>query len=287
MLHLENKNIYQFLFLGGILGEVLEKKYIGNYLKENCDLFKENGINNTTYKTLPSKRSAKDNSIILLSLIEKLVRKTTKKIIIFAHSKACLEVLLALKADHELFKKSVHKIILTQPPLKGAPYFKSYHSKILDRVWPGFSCLTQNYYKEDIQDVLIKNPKYESYIEENLLIIKGYKENFKNVSWIIKLPYSLCRSLGDHSDGLVRIQDQEIEIEKYNSILLQLDHSDLYCSNRLSNLSKASRKEVFTKLLDWAINNKHICINSMPKEVQFNEINEAPLLFKHLGSHKA
>jgi len=249
-LDIHELNRYQYLFLGGILGEALEKKYIGNYLVENCEELKKLGVLNTTYKTLSSKKSAKENAKTLLEILNNHYQKHKKKIILFAHSKACLEAILAIKENKKVYTEIVEKTILTQPPLKGAPYFNKGFTKVLDKTWPGFSCLTKDYYKNEIEEVLIHDQSLKEYIRKNILVIKGYKDNISDVSWIIKLPFLMCKTLGDYSDGLVRLKDQGLEREYYQTITLNIDHSDLYCSTKLSNISSNTRNKIFFQIFN-------------------------------------
>ena len=69
-------NQYQYLFLGGILGEILELPFIGNYLKVNKEILENEGISDIDYRTLSSLRLAHKNAIELNKIIEsKFIRK--------------------------------------------------------------------------------------------------------------------------------------------------------------------------------------------------------------------
>jgi len=267
-------NNYQYLFLGGILGEVLELSYVGNYLKENKQLFLISGIKHVDYKTLSSKNCAATNASELLEIIKKIHFKNKKKVVIFAHSKGTLETILAMGQGSRVFLDSVHKVILTQAPLDGAPYIPKLIGKVLKPFWPGLQSLSKSNYQKDFTNILVRNNELQDFIKNDLLMIKGYKTDFSNVSWIIKAPFLLTRMTGHMSDGLVRYQDQCFHTENYQQITLNIDHSDLFCSSRLSNLDNKSRREIFAQLLAWIANETPVTHNNMPAAVQFSTANK-------------
>ena len=153
-----------------------------------------------------------------------------------------------------------------QPPLKGAPYLGKTFNKVLDKSWPGVSCLAKDHYTKELENILIYNQSLNPFIEKNLLIIKSYKESVKDVSWILRVPYLIIKSVGYNSDGLVRYKDQSMRIERYQHMTLNLDHSDLFCSGKFSNLSTNARSGIINNILNWAINEEVLKYSNMPKE---------------------
>ncbi len=242
---------YQYLFLGGILGEILSLNFVGNYLKENKKILRAAGLNNAETMTLNSLKSAAQNAKTLTNVI---LNKSSldKKIIIFAHSKACLEVILCLKDNLPLFQKNVHKIICVQPPFQGSSLFEelSFLSP-LGSVWPGLKSLKKNFYSEILFKEFTSNVEIQDYIKNNLLVVKGYKE--KNVSWIIKPSHRFLRQKGRASDGLVILEDQVIPFSNYKEIIMEIDHSDLFTSTLLSNQSTKFRERIMKDLINWAV----------------------------------
>lgn len=245
-------NHYQFLFFGGILGEILELPFVGNYLKENKKILSELGIKTVHHHTLSSMKSAHTNSQTILDLIQKYYKKNRKPIILFCHSKGCLEVLLAIGEDLKGFKKCVHKIICVQPPFQGASVTDFVGMKQLSYLWPGLFCLKKNYYTEKLENDLVNDQENHAYLQKHVLVIRGHHPYQSDVSWIIRPSHFFLKNAGA-SDGLVHLADQAIPEAKYHQITLEMDHSDLFTSNLLSNKSNHFRRELMAKLINWAI----------------------------------
>jgi hypothetical protein len=278
----ENINEFQYLFLGGICGEILEPNFVGNYLFENKKMFEMAGVQDITCKTLSTYNCADTNSNILIKLIEEIHLKHNKKIILFAHSKGTLETILTLGKHSKSFLSKIHKAILTQPPLNGVPYIPKAFKKIFKPLMPGVHCLTENNYKDQLNEILLERSDLRDFVTKKLLVIKGHKSEFLDVSWTLKIPYLVNKLTKRKTDGLLSIEDQTFHTEDYHNITLNIDHSDLFCSSKVSNISNHTRKRIFSSLMDWAINQKKISVSDMPKNVQYRIDKNSPRLLNKI-----
>lgn len=245
---------YQFLFLGGILGEFLELPFVGNYLKENVAILKELGVEHVDFKTLSSLKSADSNSYELNELIESKYIKNKKKIILFCHSKACLEALHALEKDLLLFEKCVHRIICVQPPFLGSKLLKSGAVKKVSTIWPGLKSLTEGHYRSFYEEKIAANAAINQYLKERLLVVKGSSTRSRDVAWIIRPSHFLMKRFsGAKNDGLVGLQEQTIPNVEYAETQLEMDHSDLFTAGILSGKDNAFRTNVMRDLINSSV----------------------------------
>lgn len=247
-------NDYQYLFLGGILGEILELSFVGNYLKENKSILEAEGVTHVDYKTLSSLRSAHRNAIELTEIIESKYIQHKKKLIIFCHSKACLEVMVALKRDLMLFEKTVHRVICVQPPFQGSSMMNSLPLSGLGRAWPGLKSLTKNFYSDFFQTELVGHEERHEYIKKHLLVVRSYRSRSRDVSWIIRPSHFIMkRAGGEVTDGLVSYEEQMIPNAEYEEKVLEMDHSDLFTSGILSSKSTEFRKTLMKDLINSSL----------------------------------
>lgn len=241
---------YQYLFLGGILGEVLELPFVGNYLKENKILLEQQGVTDIHCHTLNSFKSADDNAHTLNELIVARYLKSKKKLIIFCHSKACLEALLAVNVDLILFKKAVHRIICVQPPFQGSSVLDGFLLKQICRTWPGLKSLSKNAYSKKLSLELLGDADKHAYLEKHLLVIKAYSPRSRDVSWIIRPSHFIMKRTGKPNDGLVELNDQVLPEAKFRELEMEMDHSDLFTSKRLSSKGSEFRLNLMVKIIN-------------------------------------
>ena len=250
-------NDYQYLFLGGILGELIGLPFAGNYLGINKSILKKLGVRNIECMTLNSYKNAEENAENLTIHINRLYKKHKKPLVIMAHSKACLETILSMMNHMTVFEDKVAKIICVQPPFQGSSIFEKYDFlKHINPYWPGLKCLEANYYSELFEKKLVPNQAAQSYMKENLLVIRGYKAKSRDVSWIIRPSHFMMKRTGHLNDGLVKLKDQMIPFAEYREIVMDMDHSDLFTSTFLSNRDDNYRKKVLSDLVNWVIDSE-------------------------------
>ncbi|MBA2403467.1 MAG: hypothetical protein H0V66_01740, partial [Bdellovibrionales bacterium] len=244
-------NDYQYLFLGGIMGELLSLPFVGNYLKVNRKILRGLGVKDIECMTLNSYKSACENSNTLVTLIDRLYKKNKKPLVIMGHSKACLELVIGMIDHLPVFQEKVKKVICVQPPFQGSSVFEKYDFlKHANPIWPGLKCLEANHYSDLFAEKLIPNPEAQDYMRHHLLVIRGFKANSRNVSWIIRPSHFVMKRTGSHNDGLVKLKDQIIPFAEYREIVMDMDHSDMFTSTLLSTRSDDYRKKVMSDLIN-------------------------------------
>ncbi len=190
----DEANQYQYLFLGGIIGEILSLPFVGNYLKVNRKILKDLGIESTEHLTLNSFNAAHENAPELAKVIRRLHDKNKKPLIILGHSKACLELICCMIENLPLFKEVVKKVICVQPPFRGSSIFEKYnYLKFAYPLWPGLKCLREDFYTNLYFEKIPTDKSLQGYMAENLIVIKGHQTNSDNVSWIIKPSHSIMK----------------------------------------------------------------------------------------------
>jgi hypothetical protein len=250
-------NDYQYLFLGGIMGEILSLPFVGNYLKVNRGILRTLGVKNIECMTLNSYKSALDNAKSVTVLINRLYKKHKKPLVIMGHSKACLEIIISMTENLPVFQEKVKKVICVQPPFQGSSVFEKYNFlKHANPFWPGLKCLEHKHYSDLFTEKLVSNKDAQDYMRDNLLVIRGFKADSRNVSWIIRPSHFLMKRTGHHNDGLVKLKDQIIPFAEYKEIVMDMDHSDMFTSTLLSTRGDDYRQKVMSDLINWVIDSE-------------------------------
>lgn len=246
-------NDFQYFFLGGILGEILELPMVGHYLKENKRILREMGVQDIHCMTLNSLYSAHRNAKSLAKILKKEFQIRKKKIIIFAHSKACLEVLIALQEEYDFFNSAVERIICVQPPFQGAEILDTSILKPLLKVWPGLNSLRKDFYAELFQKELVDKEDRHNFLKEKVLVIRTFKTRSRDVSWIIRPTHFIFKRSGSQSDGLLKLSEQVLPFAQYTDMVLEMDHSDLFTCRLLSKKDREFRKNLMVNLINMSI----------------------------------
>lgn len=246
-------NEFQYFFFGGLLGEILELPMVGNYLNENERILREMGIKDIHCMTLNSFYSAHRNAKNLVNILKRQFRDREKKIIIFSHSKGCLEVILALLRDHEFFDRAVEKIICVQPPFQGSDVLDTKLLQPLLKAWPGLNSLRKDFYRELFRDELVAKEERQRFFQEKVLVIRSFKTRSQDVSWVIRPIHFFLKKTGSENDGVLKLSEQVLPFAKSTDMVLEMDHSDLFTSHRLSNKGHEFRKSLMVKLINMSM----------------------------------
>ncbi len=236
----ENIDEYSYIFLGGILGEILSLPFVGDYLKENKKILVDLGVDeNSILCTTPNSfRDAKSNLPLLKKKIISLVEKNNKKAIVFAHSKACLEILHLIIDDIDFSRRYLKHVYCVGAPLKGSSLFKNNSIGLFNYLSypilnffalfiPGVRCLSPNFYTAFFKEEIQSNQAVYDFLNSNFCQIKTATTKNKNVPKVIRLSHLLLLKNHSSNDGLVTIEDQGLDTIKLPYIELEADHSDL------------------------------------------------------------
>ncbi len=246
-------NRFQYVFMGGILGEILELPVVGNYLRENEKILRELGVQDIHTMTLSSFNSAHRNAGKLMEVLRSKYATSEKKFIIFSHSKACLEVLLALGKEFDFFRSAVERIICVQPPFKGSEVLEAPILKPLLKAWPGLASLTKDCYTEFFQRELVAVPERSAFLRDRVTVIRTFKARSRDVAWAIRPFHYVMKRAGARSDGLLTLDEQTISRAPYRELVLEMDHSDLFTSSRLSTEDSAFRRSLMVTLINSSL----------------------------------
>ncbi len=246
-------NEFQYFFLGGILGEFLELPMVGHYLKENERILRKLGIQDIHCMTLNSFNSAHRNAKNLANILKREFESREKKIIIFSHSKGCLEVLIALQEEYDFFNSAVERIICVQPPFQGSEVLNHSFFKPILKAWPGLNSLRKNFYTQLFQEELVGKEDRHTFLKEKVCVIRAFKDRSRDVSWVIRPTHFILKRTGSQSDGLLKLSEQVLPFAQYKEIVIEMDHSDLFTSSRLSKQDQLFRKNLMVNLINMLI----------------------------------
>ena len=249
-------NQYQYLFVGGILGELLALPFVASYFRETEELLRTRGAQHVAIYQPHSFRSAEDNAQSLLGEIERLYRLNGKQIVLFCHSKACIEAVLALISRPGIFEKMVQRVFCVQPPFRGTSITTqravSRVYSASSKVWPAIRCLRKNAYTSRFERLARTRPDLSRLVEEKVVTVKGAKSEAGRVAWVLKFSYHLLSESGEATDGLLALSDQDMPGFKVRSVTLPMDHSDLFTSKLISNEGPAFKVRALEQLLSLA-----------------------------------
>lgn len=251
---------YQYLFVGGILGELLALPFVASYFQDARAELAERGAQDVGILYPNSFQSAEDNARAILRDLAERVRRTPKKLVLFCHSKACLEVVLALAEDSDFFRAHVHKVFCVQAPFKGSSLTAAQpgvrRSRIVSgvfrttaRVWPGLRSLEKDHFTPFFERLARTRPDMVELMRETVISVRGTKSQRENVAWILKASHGLLWRSGSQTDGLLTLGDQELPGFSVPQVELEMDHSDLFTSRLISTEGRSFRTDALTKLL--------------------------------------
>jgi hypothetical protein len=254
---------YQYLFVGGILGEFLSFSFVASYFKETQSLLEAQGAKNVSIYQPNSFKTAEDNARELSAEITRLWQTHGQQVILFCHSKGCLEAMFSLIEKPELFRTAVHRVFCVQPPFKGSSLTEKrpgvMRSRVVNRayrasakVWPGIRCLKKNAYTSYFEKMARTRSDIVALVEEKVVTVKGAKYDAERVAWILKVSHQLLWQGGNETDGLLSLRDQEMPGFNVREVKIPMDHSDLFTSSKISNEDLAFKSDVLQRLLALA-----------------------------------
>jgi len=115
-----NLERYQFVFVGGILGEMLKLNFVASYFEDSKKILQSLGAQETYIYQPNSLYAAQENSHQLVSFLNRLYKTNQKKIVLICHSKGCLEALASLARYPAIMDRVIQKVFCVQPPFKGS-----------------------------------------------------------------------------------------------------------------------------------------------------------------------
>jgi hypothetical protein len=283
---------YQYLFMGGILGELLRMPFIGGYFSENKKTLIKLGVPKDQIKiiNLNSFKCAESNAITLKNIIQKMYAQHKKKIVVVSHSKGCLEIVLSLTDHFNQLEHKIQRVICANPAFNGSELFNKRQNHWYDRVsyWilktsqylmPGARCLKPQTYTSYLENAIKNDDRLKKFIQKNLLVIKGAKQDNTDVSWIIRLSHKVMDIGGMPNDGLMPIKDQHIPNTKYQEVSLEIDHSDLFNTKLLSNKNPGFRALTTKYIKEWAESDQDVMDMINHHQLNKNKVVHSPSNF--------
>lgn len=256
-------NQFQYLFVGGILGEVLALPFVASYFKDAQDILHRLGARDVAAYYPNSYRSAEENARALAREVQRRTQRSPKPLVLFCHSKACLEVVLSLSENPELYRTHVRRVFCVQPPFKGSslterrPGVK--RSRIVHRVfrtsaavWPGLRSLAKDRYTAHFEELARTRPALVELMRDKVVTVRGFKPQQAHVASILKVSHGVLERCGMRTDGLLALDDQELPGFEVPVVELEMDHSDLFTSSIVSNEGVEFRSQALSQLLRLA-----------------------------------
>lgn len=257
---------YQYVFIGGILGEILSLPGAGSYFKTNMNYIKSQFDSVDCYRYMPfSLSTSKSNAAKIEHYIEKLVEKNKKPVCIIAHSKACQETLyLALSSPELVMKEKIAGIIFVQGSFLGSSLVnillgeqrelsRCYKlTSLLLSIFPSVKNLKLDAMKDDFRILVGKLSEDEKTVLQSKMInIVSTHVPGTKLSPVLKLGYYYySKHFKVDSDGLLAIKQQEIPFENIRKLEWRGDHSHHFTSFPVTSSTIEHRNEVTQKFLD-------------------------------------
>jgi hypothetical protein len=241
-----NLERYQFVFVGGILGEMLKLNFVASYFEDSKNILKALGAQETYIFQPNSLFTAEENSQAFVSYLNQLFKTNQKKIVLICHSKGCLEALASLVHYPAIMERIVQKVFCVQPPFKGSALTEFYSQtyKVSSKLWPGLRSLGRDAVQAMLKEIPAAQKKM---IEHKMIIVKGAKP--EKIAWILKVSHKKLAKRGVVSDGLLSLDDQELEGYNLSQLTIPMDHSDLFTSKVITRASMQFKTQVLSNLM--------------------------------------
>jgi hypothetical protein len=253
----------QVLFIGGIIGEILASKNIGDYFSPNIEALEQYERYSQCSRFMPSSlNSSHDNAYLLKEKIVELVEDRQKPVILFCHSRACLEAILCLSRYPWLMQQGlISQIVLLQGCLGGSKIVEKLYQTPLRRLlnqWPGLKSLLPGIHSDEIDSWLnCLDEEMTNELKKRLFVIATSKRDSNEVSWILRPTHKLLSQICGDNDGLLPISSQTHPKLPCHQQWLEADHADFVTGSRLSRLTPKQREDftldIFTLLAETSI----------------------------------
>lgn len=246
---------FEYVFFGGIVGEYL--KPLGHFADMRAELFRLGVPRAQTHLYFPrSTRTVEENArgFVRESLVS-LASRTPRKLVIVAHSKACLEVLAFALAHPEFVEKRVEALFLVQGPFGGSPLADYLmrealpewragrgtrlgmflFGKIAGALHPwirGVESLTTSASNRRNEGWRALGADVAEKLADKILYVQSFVDA-KRATARVRVGAHFIESLGRVGDGAVALDAQKGCIGKHCVVLPDVDHS-LPCSRLLT-----------------------------------------------------
>lgn len=252
----------QFIFVGGIWGELLSLPFLGNYFLTNIRYLKKNHPGCIVKRFMPpSFSSSWKNAEYLAKKIKSEYQKNQKPLILIGHSKGAQDLLLMLLRYPDLLKSSmIQTVISMQGTLNGSSFVdsvrKTKFTNTLRRI-PGIASLQRghfnDYYNKRLKEL---GDDFRTLLQNKFKLIKATKSNANEIPWVIKKTFRFLNDKHGKNDGLVTLEDQGWPFLKLQEFNLIADHGEMTTSWPMSNLGEKGRHHFMNQFC--SVLNQHL-----------------------------
>lgn len=256
---------HQFLFIGGILGELLSLPGGGSYFKTCMRVIENRYENPLCFRYMPpTPNKSSLNAKKIKEKVEDLYRANQKPVIIISHSKGCQECLYLALSAPELFDQKLKGVTFVQGSFLGSSLieillgekrelssFYKVTGSILKLI-PAIQDLRLNAMSREFKNLSQSLSDLErSQLEAKMLNIKSVFKKGQKLAWILKLGhFYYSQYFKVESDGLVSYDQQTLPFLTVKTIEFTGDHSHLFTSWPIASSNLSDREAKTEKLLE-------------------------------------
>jgi hypothetical protein len=99
----------------------------------------------------------------------------------------------------------------------------------------------------------VAHPERSAFLRDRVTVVRTYKAKSRDVAWVIRPVHFVMKRTGLRSDGLLTLDEQTISRAPYRELVLEMDHSDLFTSSRLSREDSEFRKSLMVTLINSSL----------------------------------
>lgn len=245
---------YRIIAIGGIGGEVLALRFVGNYMHALKPAFRQLFPHSEFEVYQPTLLTTSEDAAT--EIVARVI-DDPRPLILIGHSKGGLDI-LELMTSHPAIIGRIHLAILANTPLGGswvADLLTRHFIRTLGLRWRALECLNTRSRRSFWKNKWSEIPAWHRrLITKRLLIIATEEFHSRKCAWPIVLSHLLMRKLGIRNDGLVGFDSQNLpqldEFKNTTTCHLFHHHGYLTCGATLSNISALERCETLRTVLE-------------------------------------
>jgi len=245
---------YRIIAIGGIGGEVLALRFVGNYMHALRPAIQILFPNSSFEVYQPSLTTTSSDAAT--EIVDRVI-DDPRPIILIGHAKGGIDI-LELMTNHPAIIGRIHLAVLSNTPLRGwllADLLTRNIFRPLGLKWSALEGLTTRSRRGFWKKAWSELPDWHRrLITKRLLVIATEEFHSRKCAWPILLSHLVMKKLGLRNDGLVGFDSQKLpelaEFKGATTCHLFHHHSYLTCAGTLSDISALERCETLRTVLE-------------------------------------